>query len=63
MVSVELCTLHFQKKMDEDFLLSNALFADGAAAVLVESEGQEKSLEMQFERKLSGSSLKYWNTK
>ena len=47
MVSVELCTLHFQKKMDEDFLLSNALFADGAAAVLVESEGQEKSLEMR----------------
>jgi alpha-pyrone synthase len=46
-VCVELCTLHFQKKMDEDFLLSNALFADGAAAVLVESEGREKSLEMR----------------
>jgi alpha-pyrone synthase len=46
-VCVELCTLHFQKKMDEDFLLSNALFADGAAAVLVESEGRDKSLEMR----------------
>ncbi|PWK28990.1 putative naringenin-chalcone synthase [Arcicella aurantiaca] len=45
-VCVELCTLHFQKKMEEDFLLSNALFADGAAAVLVESKGQEKSLEL-----------------
>ncbi|MCY7350598.1 MAG: type III polyketide synthase [Cytophagaceae bacterium] len=36
-VCVELCTLHFQKKPDDDFLLSNALFADGAAAVLVEA--------------------------
>ncbi len=36
-VAVELCTIHFQKKSDEDFLLSNALFADGAAAALVES--------------------------
>jgi alpha-pyrone synthase len=34
-VCVELCTLHFQKKMEEDFLLSNALFADGAAAVII----------------------------
>jgi len=46
MVSVELCTLHFQKKIDEDFLLSNALFADGAAAILIESYEKEKSLEM-----------------
>jgi alpha-pyrone synthase len=36
-VCLELCTIHFQKKTDEDHLLSNALFADGAAAVLVES--------------------------
>ena len=36
MVCVELCTLHFQKKNEEDHLLANALFADGAAAVLVE---------------------------
>jgi predicted naringenin-chalcone synthase len=36
-VCVELCTLHFQKKKDLDQLLSNALFADGAAAVLIES--------------------------
>ncbi len=34
-VCVELCTLHFQKKNDLDNLLANALFADGAAAVLV----------------------------
>lgn len=34
-VCVELCTLHFQKHLSDDHLLSNALFADGAAAVLV----------------------------
>lgn len=43
LVCVELCTLHFQKKMDEDFLLSNALFADGAAAVLVEAQANENT--------------------
>lgn len=32
-VCVELCTLHFQKKTDEDNLLANSLFGDGAAAV------------------------------
>lgn len=36
LVSVELCTLHFQKKSEEDHLLANALFADGAAALLME---------------------------
>ncbi|RZK59003.1 MAG: type III polyketide synthase [Hymenobacter sp.] len=34
-VSVELCTLHFQKSLAEDHLVSNALFSDGAAAALV----------------------------
>lgn len=37
-VSVELCTLHFQKDYTEDNLLSNALFADGAAAALISKE-------------------------
>ena len=37
-VCVELCTLHFQKKPETDYLLSNALFADGAAAVLIEGQ-------------------------
>ncbi|GAB3910171.1 type III polyketide synthase [Larkinella knui] len=42
-VCLELCTIHFQKKTDEDHLLSNALFADGAAAVLIEAQpGREK---------------------
>jgi predicted naringenin-chalcone synthase len=34
-VSVELCTIHFQKEYIEDNLLANSLFADGAAAALV----------------------------
>ena len=36
-VSIELCTLHFQKSAEEDHLVSNALFGDGAAAVLVQA--------------------------
>ncbi|MCR9251909.1 MAG: type III polyketide synthase [bacterium] len=34
-VAVELCTIHFQGNETEDNLLTNALFADGAAAVVV----------------------------
>ncbi len=36
-VCTELCSLHFQKKPTEDNLLANALFADGSAALLIES--------------------------
>jgi predicted naringenin-chalcone synthase len=39
-VSVELCTIHFQKEYNEDNLLSNAVFADGAAAALVSKEAK-----------------------
>jgi predicted naringenin-chalcone synthase len=34
-VTVELCTIHFQKEYTEDNLLANSLFADGAAVALV----------------------------
>ena len=34
-LSVELCTIHFQKEYTEDNLIANALFADGAAAALI----------------------------
>lgn len=34
-VCVELCTLHFQPKNNHDNLLSNTIFGDGAAAVIV----------------------------
>jgi predicted naringenin-chalcone synthase len=40
-VCVELCTLHFQKNYSDDYILSSALFADGCAAVLVESSMPE----------------------
>ncbi|WP_448519435.1 type III polyketide synthase [Rhodoflexus sp.] len=41
---VELCTLHFQKINTEDQLLANAIFADGAAALLVEPVTPDKGL-------------------
>jgi predicted naringenin-chalcone synthase len=37
-VCVELCTLHFQPKDDSDNLLSNTIFGDGAAAVVIVSD-------------------------
>ncbi len=36
-VCIELCSLHFQKNATEDNMLANALFADGAAAMIMES--------------------------
>lgn len=37
-VCVELCSIHFQKQATEDNMLANALFADGAAAVLIQGK-------------------------
>ncbi|WP_149244224.1 UbiA family prenyltransferase [Dyadobacter sp. 32] len=37
-VCTELCTIHFQKRFNDDYILSNLLFGDGAAAVLVASQ-------------------------
>lgn len=37
-VCVELCTIHFQPKDNNDNLLSNTIFGDGAAAVVVVSD-------------------------
>jgi alpha-pyrone synthase len=37
-VSVELCSLHFQLNHVDDQLIANALFADGAACVLVQNK-------------------------
>ncbi|MCH7397289.1 type III polyketide synthase [Belliella sp. DSM 107340] len=39
-LSVELCTIHFQKTYTEDNLIANAIFADGAAAVLISKNGR-----------------------
>jgi predicted naringenin-chalcone synthase len=40
-VCTEICTIHFQKYRDPDHLVSNALFGDGAAAVLVQAKPAE----------------------
>jgi predicted naringenin-chalcone synthase len=40
-VCVELCTLHFQPKNNHDNLLSNTIFGDGAAAVIITSDKYE----------------------
>jgi len=40
-VCVELCTIHFQNNFTDDYLLSTALFADGAAAAIMSSEKPE----------------------
>lgn len=37
-VSVELCTIHFQKNMKMDNMISNAIFADGAGAILIQAK-------------------------
>ena len=42
-VSVELCTLHFQKINTLDNWVSNSIFSDGAAAVLVENANKRLS--------------------
>jgi predicted naringenin-chalcone synthase len=41
-VCTELCSLHFQKQPTDDNLLANALFADGAAALLMEAQTNYK---------------------
>jgi predicted naringenin-chalcone synthase len=39
-VCIEMCSIHFQKEPTLDNMLANALFADGAAALLVEPRPQ-----------------------
>ncbi len=46
-VCAELCTLHFQLKLDWDHLSSGMLFADGAAAVLVGALPTGPALELR----------------
>nr|WKN39290.1 type III polyketide synthase [Tunicatimonas sp. TK19036] len=50
MVCTELCTLHFQKGIDEDNLLANALFADGSSAALVTGRKYENNLQLSMEQ-------------
>ena len=47
-VCIELCTIHFQKANEPANWLANALFADGAAAVLVQGYARpEQSFDLQ----------------
>jgi len=39
MVCVEICTVHYQYGWDPDRVVSNAIFADGAAAVVLSGDG------------------------
>ncbi len=43
MVCVELCTLHYQYGWDPDRVVSNAIFADGAAAAILRNTGSTSS--------------------
>ncbi|WP_458984788.1 type III polyketide synthase [Pontibacter sp. CAU 1760] len=48
LVCTEICTIHFQKHAQQDHLVSNALFGDGAAAVLMQGQPHASvSLELQ----------------
>ncbi|RDV11312.1 type III polyketide synthase [Pontibacter diazotrophicus] len=48
MVCTEICTIHFQKYTEQDHLVSNALFGDGAAAALIQAQpGGNVNLELQ----------------
>lgn len=41
-VSVEICTIHFQKNFSLDNLISSTIFSDGAGAVLIENDIRQK---------------------
>jgi predicted naringenin-chalcone synthase len=49
LVCVELCTIHYQKSKDWDQILSNALFSDGAAAVLIDNKKPKKGTALALE--------------
>lgn len=46
-VCVELCSIHLQEKKDEENILANAIFGDGAAATVVAGEARGACLEMK----------------
>ncbi len=47
-LSIELCTLHFDPTPESDRIMANALFGDGAAACIVEgSDKEKKGLELE----------------
>lgn len=40
-VCIEICTIHFQKKMNLDNILANSVFSDGSAAMVVQSKPKQ----------------------
>lgn len=42
LLDTELCSLHFQNRMEADFMLANALFGDGSAAVILTGRKKTK---------------------
>lgn len=63
-VCVELCTLHYQPSTSDDFVLSNTLFSDGAAAVLISKEKTNSLFEInEFHSAIQpeGGSDMCWN--
>lgn len=47
-ISVELCTLHFQKEETTDNMLSNSLFGDGAGALLIAGDERFESKKIKI---------------
>lgn len=46
-VSVELCSIHFQKSNDTSNFISNAIFADGAAAALIQANPSRRHFSLE----------------
>ncbi len=49
MVSVELCSIHFQNDFSLENVISNAIFADGAAAVLIQRQTVQQQKHFKLE--------------
>lgn len=45
-VCTELCTLHFQKEISQNNIMSSLLFSDGCGAMLVQNNGNNKGLNL-----------------
>jgi predicted naringenin-chalcone synthase len=61
-VSVELCTLHFQEENKQDYITSNLLFADGAACFQVNSAGNGWRLDSFYSKLyLEAETSMAWN--
>jgi len=48
LVATELCTLHFQNRSEEDHLISNSLFSDGSAALLIEAKSSQTNKHLRL---------------